>query len=634
MKLTDVQTQAVEYIGSPTLVVAGAGSGKTRTLTSKIAYLIEKGYTPERILAITFTNKAADEMKSRLLLLTGFTANRFPWVRTYHSACFQLLKRHCTRIGYQNPIQVFASYQQEKVIKDIVVNKLQFDKKFVPSVLNQISNAKNSANPEGYFTAIPTVGAIRLGEVYQLYEQALKNQNAVDFDNILLLARNLLRDFPDIREKYQTYFQYILCDEYQDTNDLNEEITRLLVNNGNLFVVGDDWQSIYSFRMSNVRHFLSFEKTYPNAKIFHLEQNFRSANHIVTIANQLISNNRHKMDKNCFSTIDGGTIQLKEFYSDKDEASWVTRQVNKFILDGIPPGKIAILFRTRFCSLAFEQCLRSMNIRYRMQGGQSFFERREILDLHGYLSASVFPKDDISFERILNIPRRGIGQKMIEKLYTNRNTGESLQEATRRAVHQKMLSPKITQEIHGVLQLLDQIRTLQPNIAIETVINAVNFMDHVKTYAKNDEMDFISRQENIDQLIYAASEKNSIEEYMEDAVLIREDKADDEEKQKQKGVILSTIHAAKGLEYTVVFVVACEENLFPHWKTLDTEESLEEERRLMYVSMTRSERHLFLTSAQIRKGQYDQYRSRFLDEIETAIKATQPKTKTKKKARA
>ena len=299
MALSPEQKAAVECTG-PALVVAGAGSGKTRTLTAKIAYLIKNGYAPERILAITFTNKAAEEMKSRLVALTGMSADRFPWVRTYHSACFRILKKHCQVLGFLPPLQIYSEYQQQKIVKDILINR-NIDKKYLYAIRAHISNAKNSGDADAYFSAQRRMGYGSLRELYRDYEAVLSEKNAVDFDNILLLTRNLLRDHPEIQRQYQSLFAYILVDEYQDTNNLQEELTRLLLGNGNLFCVGDDWQAIYGFRGSNVDHFIGFEKNYKGSRIFRLEQNYRSAEEIVAAANELIRFNRHRVDKECFS---------------------------------------------------------------------------------------------------------------------------------------------------------------------------------------------------------------------------------------------------------------------------------------------------------------------------------------------
>ncbi len=616
MQLSAKQKEAVEYIGSPTLVVAGAGSGKTRTLTAKIAHLMSSGYDPERILAITFTNKAAGEMKSRLVRMTKTPSERFPWVRTFHSACFRILKKHCSLLGYNTPLQIYAGYQQQKIIKDIIVGKLNFDKKHVQPVLSQISSAKNSGNPFDYLDHKLHSFRIKLLDVFNLYEKELKSKNAVDFDNILLLTRNLLRDHKDVRKRYKKLFQFILVDEYQDTNNLQEDLTGLLLRNGNLFCVGDDWQAIYSFRGSNMDHFLSFPEKYKEARVFRLEQNYRSADEIVKTANDLIGYNDHKMEKTCFSDKRGGLVEIYDFSNEKKEADWVAKKIKSLREMGLASNKMAVLYRTKFCSLSFEQTFRSLGIPYRMLGGKGFFERKEVMDINCYLAAAVFKKDDASFERIVNIPKRGIGPAAVNKIAQIKTGEMSLQDAARNALREKLLAPQIYNSLSEVIRLLDDIKDMKPDAAIRKILSKVKYMDYIKDYSIANSMDYTSREENIEQLIYSASQKDTIVEYLEEAALIKEDKEDEED--KKSGVILSTIHASKGLEYRVVFVVACEEKLFPHWRSLDSEMGLHEERRLMYVAMTRSEHYLFLTHANFRKGQYNR-KSRFLYEIEKSL---------------
>jgi DNA helicase-2/ATP-dependent DNA helicase PcrA len=617
MELSNQQKRAVEHIGSPALVVAGAGSGKTRTLTAKISYLISHGYRPERILAITFTNKAAEEMKNRLIRLTGLPLKRFPWVRTYHSACFIILKTHCRQLGFEPPVQVYADYQQQKLLRDIIVGEMNFDKKHVGAVKALISKAKNSGNPEQYFDRkhLSRISHIRLIDVFNRYEKALKNANAVDFDNILLLARNLLRDHKDVRDSYRQRFDYLLVDEYQDTNNLQEELTRLLLKDGNLFCVGDDWQAIYSFRGSNINHFLSFPNKYNNAKVFRLEQNYRSADEIVQAANDLIGYNRHRMEKECFSAKQGGVVKIHRFDSDADEAHWTVRKVIAYKNKGISLEQMIVLYRTKFASLFFEKSCRANGIPYRMMGGKGFFERKEIMDLNCYLAAALFTHDNASFERIINIPKRGIGPKTILKIAATRTGEMSLQDAARKALTDKIFTPKIYQGLKLLIELLDEIKVMKPDQALRTVISRVNYKTYLQDYTKGARMDFTTRIENMDQLIHSASQKDSIVDYLEESALVREDKADDDD---GFGLNLSTIHAAKGLEFKVVFVVACEEGLFPHWRSSGSEAGLEEERRLMYVSVTRAERWLHISSAAWRKGQTSM-RSRFVDEMEEAL---------------
>jgi len=613
MELSEQQRAAVEHQGSPALVVAGAGSGKTRTLTAKFAYLIASGCDPEKILAITFTNKAADEMKFRLMRQTGLPLARFPWVRTYHSACFIILKAHCGLLNFSPPLQVFAEYQQKKTLQDLMVGRLNLDKKHAPAVLSEISRAKNSGDPGAYFDRCPKVANVHLADAYALYTRALKSKNAVDFDDILLLARDILKGHDTVREHYRDLFAYLLVDEYQDTNNLQEEITRLLVKRDNLFCVGDDWQAIYSFRGSNVDHFLTFKDKFPGARIFRLEQNFRSADEVVQIANQLIDHNENRMEKQCFSAKKGGVVERHEFFDERQEARWVARKINTLKSMGIAYEKMAVLYRTKFCSLAFEQVFRSLRVPYQMLGGKGFFDRKEIMDINCYLSAAAFPQDDVSFERIVNIPKRGIGPGTLKKIARMKTGAMGLQDAARKALGEKILTPKIYSALQAVMRLLDDIRQMNPAEAISTVLERVGYRDYLLHYARGNTMDLTAREENLDQLIYAASQKETLYDYLEEAALIREDRAD-EENGEPYGVNLSTVHGAKGLEFGVVFVVACEEQLFPHWRSLETESGLEEERRLMYVSITRAEKYLYLSSTEFRKGQFNQ-RSRFIDEI-------------------
>ncbi len=617
MNLTRQQNDAVVHMGTPALVVAGAGSGKTRTLTAKIAHLIDKGFDPERILAITFTNKAADEMKARLVRVTGLPLHRFPWVRTYHSACLQILKQHHTLLGFTSRPQIYQPHQQEKIIKEILIRH-NFDKKHARPVLYQISLAKNSADPDTYFRYNPTWAyTIDLAEVYEQYESILLQRSAVDFDNILLLTRNLLRDHNRVREKYRAHFSFVLVDEYQDTNNLQEELTGLLTADGNLFCVGDDWQAIYSFRGSNINHFLAFETNYPGAKLFRLEQNFRSADEIVQVANQVIAQNKNRVDKKCFSDKQGGVVELHNFYNEEEEAQWVVSKIRVLHQSGIPYDQLAVLYRTKFCSLSFEQTFRAWNIPYQMMGGKGFFERKEIMDLVCYLAVAQFEKDDVSLERIINIPKRGIGPGTLKKIAALRQGQMSLMEAVRQAVQHKVLSAKLYNAVKAFVELIDDIKMLPPSRAIEQVIARTDYMTHLQEYARGNQRDMTSRQENIDQLIYSASKKETLLDFLEEAALVKEDKEDDDEADSS-GVKLSTIHASKGLEYRAVFVIGCEEQLFPHWKSMESPDDLEEERRLMYVSMTRAERFLYLSSAAYRRGQYNSP-SRFLAEIEDNI---------------
>ncbi len=619
MELSVPQQDAVNHTGSPALVVAGAGSGKTRTLTAKFSHLVNQGHDPKRILAITFTNKAADEMKSRLMKLTGLDYQDFHWVRTYHSACLMILKQHCDVMGYASPIQVFSVYQQEKLVKELCV-KNNIEKKHSNRILSAISRAKNFGNPEKYFDLKPGFFGIRLVDIFKQYEERLKEMNSVDFDNILLKARDLLRDNEKIRSYYQNYFSYILVDEYQDTNNLQEDLTNLLLGeHRNLFCVGDDWQAVYGFRGSNVNHFLDFPEKYKDSKIFRLEENYRSANEIVQTANDLIDYNPDKMDKKCFSRKKGGVVEIYDFMSDTHEAEWVARRIKGMNRQGqgISLDKIAVVYRTKFCSLPFEKIFRAYRIPYSMKGSQGFFERMEVLDINSYLSAAFFPGDDVSFERIVNTPKRGIGPSMIKKLADMRSETTSLQDAARIMVADRVLTKKVHENLSDVLGILDDIAQLPPAMAMEEVIARTGYHQYLEKKTKTP-AEFISKKENIEQLIYTARAKDTMIEYLEEAALIREDKEDDDEVETG-GVSLLTIHSAKGLEYDTVFIVGCEERLFPHWRSIDAgDNAVFEERRLMYVAMTRAERFLYLTHSSYRKGEFATP-SRFIGQIKECL---------------
>ncbi len=619
MELSVPQQDAVNHTGSPALVVAGAGSGKTRTLTAKFSHLVKRGHDPKKILAITFTNKAAGEMKSRLMDMTNLGFQAFQWVRTFHSACLMILKRHCEAAGYTSPLLVFSVYQQQKLIKELCV-KNNIEKKHVNKILSMISRAKNFGNPKKYFDLKTSFFAVKIDDLFAQYEERLKEMNSVDFDNILLKTRDLLRNNAGIREYYQKYFSYILVDEYQDTNNLQEDLTNLLLGeHQNLFCVGDDWQAVYGFRGSNINHFLDFPQKYKNSKIFRLEENYRSAHEIVQAANDLIDYNPDKMDKKCFSNKKGGVIEIYDFTADSHEAEWVAKRIMGLSRhgQGISLDKIAVVYRTKFCSLLFEKIFRACKIPYHLRGSQGFFERMEILDINSYLSASFFPNDDVSFERIVNTPKRGIGPAMVKKIAAMRTEGTSLQDAARIMIKDRILTKKIHENLSEVLEILDEIRDLAPARAMEVVMDKTEYVEYLKKKTKT-KNEFISKKENIEQLIYNARAKDDLLEYLEEAALIREDKDDDDESDSA-GVSLLTIHSAKGLEYDVVFIVACEDRLFPHWRSIDEgDNALFEERRLMYVAMTRAARFLYLTHTSFRKGEFA-VPSRFIDQIRECI---------------
>lgn len=615
-QLSAAQQSAVAYVSSPTIVTAGAGSGKTRTLTSKIAHLVNKlGYDPARILAITFTNKAAEEMKQRLVEITARPVGDFPWLRTFHSACFKILKVHCELLGYRKPLMIHADHQQKAHLKKVLA-ELNLDKKYLYGAAGMISRAKNSGRPLAYLNASGKIP--RRSEVYTRYNELLEQSNSVDFDDILLLTRDLFTRFPEIRRQYQQAFDYILVDEFQDSNGIQNEIINLLIRNGNLTVVGDDYQSIYKFRGADPGHFINFAKVYPDAQLFRLEKNYRSTAQIVAAADAVIANNANRIDKQCFSDRDGELIQLKRFYDEEDEAAWVAEKCWEYTsYEKIPVEQIAILFRTKFTSLSFERALRSGRIPYTMVGAQGFFQRREVQDINAYLISAVNPRDDVSFERIINVPKRGIGPAAYSKILAVRQPDMSLQQACAQAIARKVLPKKAAAALQQLLDFVPALAHVHPDHAIRQVMREMEYEAYLKSFSEGEE-DYTSRKENIDQMVFSASQKQTIADYLEDAALIREDQDDDD---SFYGVRLSTIHAAKGLEFKVVFVVTLEEGILPHRRSVmleghdeENQEGIEEERRLMYVAMTRASDHLHLTWAARRRGEATQP-SRFLHEI-------------------
>ena len=617
-QLSPVQEDAVRCVSCPVIVTAGAGSGKTRTLTHKIAYLVNELFLdPARILAITFTNKAAAEMKGRLEKITGRPVAAFPWVRTFHSACFRMLKEHCQLLGYQTPLSIHDDSQQKAHLKKVLA-EFNLDKKFLHGALSMISHAKNSGDPLNYVNLHGKVPRKR--EVYRLYSELLAMNNAVDFDDILLLTRDLLSRFPTIRKRYQESFDYILIDEFQDTNNIQNEIVDLLLREGRLTVVGDDYQSIYKFRGAEPLHFINFPSKYPEARVFKLEENFRSTTQIVAASDTLIANNSRRMEKTCFSSRQGALIQVLHFPDEHEEAQWVAEKCRSYArYQGIPLEEIAILFRTKFTSLPFERAMRFEGIPYTMSGAQGFFQRREIQDINAYLLSAANPRDEIAFERILNVPRRGIGPGAVKKIVLCKQGDLSLREAAWKCLKNRMLPPKTSAALEKLLRFLETLSSEQPVTAITRVLGEMHYEEHLQATAESLE-DFESRLENIREMAFDASRKSSLEEYLEDAALLREDQDLSDAK---TGVRLSTIHAAKGLEFKAVFVVALEEGILPHSRSIALErdvetkvydEGVEEERRLMYVAMTRASDRLHLTRSEFRRNEYMEP-SRFLAEL-------------------
>lgn len=614
--LSKVQTAAVEYLDGPALICSGAGAGKTSTIVAKFEHLIESGYEPGRVLCITFTNKAANELKDRLTKSTGRYLREFPWVRTFHSSMLQLLKAHAEVIGFKNPISIYDGSDQIGLIKNILENSFNMEGKYARAIRGHIGRAKNSIEPDAYIHSVKEFRKLDL--IYEQYNQRLRESNAMDFDDILRHALDLLRRSEEVRAHYQDFFQYILLDEHQDSNSIQNAIIKLLVKNGNITVVGDFSQSIYGFRGAEPDYFARFPEEYEGTKVFLLEQNYRSTAPIVELGNEIISFNEEKIKKNCFSSKPGNPPALRGFDNSYLEGRWVAEKCRTYHYDGLPYERIAVLYRTTFISRILEKAFNESGVPYKLVGGVSFFERREIKDITSYLACAVNPKDDVAFERILNVPKRGIGKKSIEKIRDIDMPGASLMEKSPIAIQKKIGLQKVAGGIGMVLFILDRIRNLPPRQAIEEVIEITQYDKYLETYVgEGDDSGLVSRMENLDELLSIAEGKETIDAFLEDCSLRTEEEDDEAE---ERGVRLSTIHAAKGLEFDTVFLVACESEILPHWRSVEEDGgnfnggSVQEERRLFYVACTRAERMLNITYARMRQNKPSGI-SPFLEEL-------------------
>ncbi|MDR3554791.1 MAG: ATP-dependent helicase [Syntrophobacteraceae bacterium] len=614
--LSREQASAVEYLDGPALICSGAGAGKTSTIVAKFEYLLEKGCDPGRILCITFTNKAANELKDRLKQSSGRKAADFPWVRTFHSSMLQILKAHAAVMGFTTPISIYDGSDQLGLVKNILENGFNIDGKYAKAVRGHIGKAKNSIAPDAYIHSVKEFR--KLDFIFEQYNRRLKESNAMDFDDILVHAHDLLKANPEIRTAYQNLFQYILLDEHQDSNSIQNAIVKFLVNKGNITVVGDFSQSIYGFRGADPGYFARFPAEYEGTKIFLLEQNFRSTAPIVDLGNEIISFNNEEIKKKCFSTRPGNPPSLKGFENSSEEARWVGKRCRAYRRDGLPFEQMAVLYRTSFISRIIENEFNKLGVPYKLVGGVSFFERREIKDLTSYLACAVNPRDDVAFERILNAPKRGIGKVSIQKIRDTDMPGASLMEKSPIAIQKKTGLQKAAGGIGMVLFIVDRIKNMPPGEALREVIEITQYEKYLESWAGvGDDSSLSSRLENIEELLSIAEGKQTIEEFLEDCSLRSEEEADEEE--EDRGVRLSTIHAAKGLEYHTVFVVGCERNILPHWRSVEEDDGksnggIEEERRLFYVACTRAGRNLHISYADWRQNKPSGI-SPFLEEL-------------------
>lgn len=642
--LNPEQLAAVKHDRGPLLILAGAGSGKTRVLTHRIAYLIsEKGVSPYQILAITFTNKAAKEMKERVEKTVGDESANI-WVSTFHSTCVRILRRFIESLGYDRNFTIYDADDQKTLMKD-VLKQLQIDTKQMKekAFLSAISSAKDElVSPEAYALTAYDYSAKRIAEVYREYQRRLKENNALDFDDLIVKTVELFRTNPDVLAYYQRRFRYIMVDEYQDTNTAQFQLIKLLASSENeygeiehnLCVVGDDDQSIYKFRGANIYNILNFEKEYPDARVIKLEQNYRSTKNILAAANEVIHNNRGRKDKSLWTDNDeGSVVHFTRYETDIDEGNFVADKIEELIQEKNCLFKdFAVLYRTNAQSLVFEKALRAKHIKAKTIGALSFFQRREVKDIIAYLKTIDNARDDIALTRIINVPKRGIGLTTIDRLKEYATAHEiSLYSALER-VDSISAVDRARAKLQSFLALIESLRyeQTQNRVSLKALIKKLLEDTGYINELRADEPDTAEeRIQNIDALISYAERYEQTEDmptltgFLEYCGLNSEEAASEEEDEEDEGnyVSLMTLHNAKGLEFPYVFLCGMEEGLFPSYMSLNAENpelEIEEERRLCYVGITRAMNELYLSSASRRmlrgENQFNAV-SRFIKEI-------------------
>ncbi|OQO99590.1 DNA helicase PcrA [Geobacillus sp. 44C] len=611
--LNEQQQAAVKTTEGPLLIMAGAGSGKTRVLTHRIAYLMaEKRIAPWNILAITFTNKAAREMKERVQGLLGGAAEEI-WISTFHSMCVRILRRDIDRIGIDRNFSILDTTDQLSVLKNILKEKNIDPKKFDPrAILGTISNAKNELlTPEKFAKKVSSYYEKIVSDVYEEYQKRLLRNHALDFDDLIMTTIQLFERVPEVLEHYQYKFQYIHIDEYQDTNRAQYVLVKMLASRfKNICVVGDADQSIYRWRGADIQNILSFEKDYPNAKVILLEQNYRSTKRILQAANEVIEHNVNRKPKKLWTeNPEGQKIVYYEAMNESDEAQFVVGKIKEYVDSGKRRySDFAILYRTNAQSRVMEEVLLKSNIPYQIVGGLKFYDRKEIKDVLAYLRVIANPNDDISLLRIINVPKRGIGVSSIDKIvsYASEN-GLSVFEALGELEHIG-LSARTAASLIEFRRQLEQWAQLQEYVSVTELVEDVLDKSGYREMLKAEKtLEAQSRLENIDEFLSVTkhfenvSEDKSLIAFLTDLALISDiDQLNETNGENQDAVVLMTLHSAKGLEFPVVFLIGMEEGIFPHSRSLDDEDEMEEERRLAYVGITRAEEELFLTSAQMR----------------------------------
>jgi DNA helicase-2/ATP-dependent DNA helicase PcrA len=624
--LNEPQRQAVLHEEGPLLVLAGAGSGKTRVLTHRIANLIRTGKArPGEILAITFTNKAAQEMRERVEMLVG-PRTRAMWVMTFHSACARLMRAEADKLGYTRTFTIYDESDSLRLVKR-VADELDIDtKRFAPRGLKrQISDAKNiGLDAAGYREQVSSFFEQTAADVYELYEKRIHSMNAMDFDDLLLRSVNLFELYPDVRKRYSNQFRQILVDEYQDTNRTQYRFLELISEeHRNLFVVGDEDQSVYGFRSADIRNILDFQKDFPDADVIRLEQNYRSTRPILEVANAVIQNNRQRLGKNLWTDLDKGDLPIiRELEDEHAEARYVAGEIERLVDEGMSRDEIAVFYRTNAQSRVLEDTLVRYGVSYQVIGGTKFYDRAEIKDALAYLTFLTNPSDAVAFGRVVNSPKRGIGDTTQARILNQANTvGEVVWEI---ALRPDIVPGLGTAAIKAVSRFMSIMERLQERVdsasvseLLEETLQESGYMDALRAERT---IEAEGRIENLEELVSVAreyeatAEEPSVEEFLQQVALFSEQ---DNLKSDEGIVTLMTIHNAKGLEFPVVFLLGMEDGVFPHMRSIEAGD-VEEERRLAYVGITRAKQRLYLTYARQRSlygGSEWNLPSRFLDEI-------------------
>jgi DNA helicase II / ATP-dependent DNA helicase PcrA len=630
--LNPPQREAVTHGDGPLLILAGAGSGKTRVLTHRIAWLVQTGRARAgELLAITFTNKAAQEMRERVELLLGHTT-RGMWVMTFHAACARIMRAEAPRLGYTRQYTIYDQADSRRLVKRCI-DELGVDpKRFTPAaVQSQISAAKNwLRDAEAYRQQVGSFFEQTVGDVYELYERDLHRMNAMDFDDLLFRTVNVLELFPEVRARYAAAFRHVLVDEYQDTNHAQYRLLQLIAGeHRRLAVVGDDDQSVYSFRQADIRNILDFRDDYPEAHVVRLEQNYRSTQTILSVANAVISHNRGRMGKSLWTDLgEGDPVKVRELEDEHAEARFVVGEIERLVDEGVSRAEIAVFYRTNAQSRVLEDTLVRREIGYQVIGGTKFYERAEIKDAIAYLIVLGNPQDVVSFTRVANSPKRGIGQTSLSRVLAHAETmGEPVWEIAAQAHTVPGLGTAAVRAFEKFMGTMASLREraehgVPVGDLLEALLSETGYVDALEAERTFEAQ---GRIENLEQLVEAAREfdargpasgegEATLDTFLQETAL----RADADDRRDDEGLVtLMTLHNAKGLEYPIVFMIGCEEGVFPHSRSVD-EGTLEEERRLCYVGMTRAMRDLYLTFARRRAvfgAQSYGLPSRFLSEI-------------------